>query len=202
MSDAITHGAGERIQPANLARSIHLRLGARIAYPECTYEMKPADVVREGRAYLAELAQAAPEAKTIVETMSGNISVMGMIGLMLPNARIVHCIRDPIEIGLACYLKYFPISNDFSVDLADIGRHIQFYGALMDHWRSVLPNPWLEVRFEDLMGDRDGTVERLNKFLNIEATGGDLESTLLRGRAVKVADYEPYLGPLVEALRA
>lgn len=200
MTDPHVHGAGERRQPVDLLRIIAQRIGAKQAFPECLLSATAADVVREGRSFLADLQLSAPEANAIVDTAYSNVSALGMIGLILPNARIIHCVRDPVETGLACFMKFFDRSNGFDLDLADVGKHIQYHSAFMTHWQAVLPNPWLEVRFENLISDRKGTVEQLNEFLGIKATAGDDGDFPIRGAIADVDRYDKFLGPLIDVL--
>jgi hypothetical protein len=83
--------------------------------------------------------------------------------LALPNARIIHVRRDPVDTCLSCFSKLFvAVMLSFTYDLAELGRYYRAYDALMAHWRRVLPaGVMLEVQYEDLVGDFEPQVRRI-----------------------------------------
>ena len=98
----------------------------------------------------------------IVDKMPGNFLSIGLIRLILPNARIIHTMRDPIDTCVSCYSKLFAFGHHFSYDLAELGRYYRCYSELMTHWRSVLPpGAMLDVSYEDVVDDLEGQARRL-----------------------------------------
>ena len=75
--------------------------------------------------------------------MPGNFLYLGLVGLMLPSARIIHCVRDPRDIGLSIFTFRFHGAHGYAHDLADLGWYIGEHDRLMAHWKSRLaePNP-------------------------------------------------------------
>ncbi|HZS82329.1 MAG TPA: sulfotransferase [Stellaceae bacterium] len=128
---------------------------------------------RLGSAYLARLAAAearslrrrpeAVRALRITDKMPANFRFIGLIHLALPNARIIHTCRDPIDTCLSCFAQLFADDNQpFSYDLAELGRYYAAYRALMDHWRQVLPEGRiLDVQYEDLVADVETHARRI-----------------------------------------
>ena len=208
MLDTSVHGTGERREPLRFAKELPHRLGVQTQYPECMRDMSAGDALKEGNLFIDDIKKLAPpekhDAKHIVDTIPNNIAALGLIGMIAPNAPIIHCVREPVENGLACYFKRFMTGQPFAVELAKIGQFYRYYEALMDHWRAVLPNPWLEVRFENLIGNYQGTGKTILDFLNLQANHAALrqlpspEGPVLTKAAV--ASYENFLGPLCEAL--
>jgi hypothetical protein len=81
---------------------------------------------------------------------------------VLPNARIIHTVRDPIDTCLSCYSKLFADEQPFTYDLGELGRYYRAYAELMDHWRQVLPDgAFLDVHYEELVADFDNQVRRM-----------------------------------------
>ncbi|MEN9357515.1 MAG: hypothetical protein RL695_1686, partial [Pseudomonadota bacterium] len=92
-----------------------------------------------GRMYLGKIQMYAGKAKFIVNTLPDHYLYLGLIHLMLPNAKIIHVQRDPLETCLSCYSTLFSAGHGYSYDLETMGRHYAFYRQLMQHWHTVLP---------------------------------------------------------------
>lgn len=117
--------------------------------------------------YLAELHALAPGKARIVDKMPGNFNYLGLVGLMLPGARIIHCTRDPRDIGLSIFTFRFYGYHAYAHDLGDLGWYIAEHERLMAHWREALPNPILTVALKDWVEDFDGTLRRVLAFLDL-----------------------------------
>lgn len=117
-----------------------------------------------GDRYLARIeALAADRAVArITDKMPGNFSAIGLIRLTLPNARIIHTVRDPIDTCLSCFSKLFSDEQPFTYDLGELGRYYRAYAQLMGHWRQVLPDgAFLDVHYEELVADFGNQVRRI-----------------------------------------
>jgi Flp pilus assembly protein TadD len=117
--------------------------------------------------YLDELRALAPDAVRIVDKMPGNFNFLGLAALMLPAARIIHCARDPRDIGLSIFTFRFYGYHPYAHDLADLGWYIGQHHRLMAHWRAALPTPILTVRLQDWVEDFAGTLRRVLDFLDL-----------------------------------
>jgi len=111
--------------------------------------------------YLAELHALAPDKARIVDKLPGNFNYLGLVGLMLPGARIIYCSRDPRDIGLSIFTFRFHGAHGYAHDLADLGWYIGEHDRLMAHWKAALPNPILTVKLSDWVEDFDGTLARV-----------------------------------------
>ena len=117
--------------------------------------------------YLADLHALAPDKSRIVDKMPGNYLYLGLVGLMLPGARIIHCVRDPRDIGLSIFTFRFHGHHGYAHDLADLGWTIAQQARLMAHWRAALPNPVLTVKLADWVTDFAGTLTRVLAHLGL-----------------------------------
>jgi Sulfotransferase family len=92
-----------------------------------------------------------------------NFRSAGLIHLALPNARIIHSVRDPRDTCISCFSTLFiGASQPYSYELGELGRYYRAYRQLMDHWRVVLPpTVMLEVNYEDIVEDLEGEVRRI-----------------------------------------
>jgi hypothetical protein len=115
-----------------------------------------------GTRYLAELKRLAPAAIHVTDKMPGNFIFAGLVHLALPNAAIIHTIRNPVDTCLSCFSKLFTEGQTHTYDLAELGRYYSHYQALMAHWHCVLPPcRILDVRYEDVVADLEGQARRI-----------------------------------------
>ncbi len=177
---------------------------------------------RMGEAYLAQLPQAQPQVPAgvvrIVDKLPGNFLRIGLIRLMLPNARIIHTVRHPLDTCLSCYFKLFTHGLLFTYDLGELGRYYQSYSRLMQHWRTVLPpDAMLEVRYEDVVDDLEGQARRLIEHCGLAwdercigfhrherpvrtASSVQVRQPLFRSSLERWRHYEAGLAPLIKEL--
>jgi len=146
-------GAGERPELPRAVDRLAERIGA-IPFPEVVWTLAGEDLHQIGTAYVEALRLLAPGAGRITDKMPLNFQFAGFIHLILPNAPIIHIIRDPVDTCLSCFSKLFSIGQHFTYDLGELGRFHHAYQRLMAHWRVVLPAcVLLEVHYERLVED-------------------------------------------------
>ena len=97
-----------------------------------------------------------------------NFKHLGFIARLFPQARIIHCTRHPLDIGLSNYFQHFAPDNNYSFDLGHIGHFYGQYLRLMEHWRQVLPGRVLEVNYEALIADTEPLARRMLEFVGVE----------------------------------
>ena len=104
----------------------------------------------------------------VVDKMPANFLARGLVRLILPDARIIHCRRDPVDTCLSCYTKLFAGEQAFAYDQTELGRFHRAYQALMAHWRAMLPRShFLEVDYEAVVDDVEAQVRRMLDFLGL-----------------------------------
>ena len=152
-------GAGE------LALLRDLVIGATrtrpIHYPELLADLTDADLNRFGADYVRRLRAYAPEARFITDKMPGNFMLIGFIALTLPNAKIIHCVRNPADTGVSIWRNYFSTHLGYAYDLSEIGHYIRLYRSLMAHWHRLLPGRIYDIEYEALVADQEGETRRL-----------------------------------------
>lgn len=174
-------------------------------------------LTRQARAHSGRLQKLDRRALRVIDKMPLNFLVLGLIALLFPKARVVHCVRDPRDTCLSCYFHLFTGSLGFAYDLKALGWFYHDYERLMAHWRSVLDIAIMDVVYEDFVADPETGSRRLAEFLGvtwdsaclrfhesdrISLTSSNLQvqqpvytSAMQRWRA-----YEAYLQPLFDAL--
>lgn len=171
-----------------------------------------------GRRYVAELHALAPNAARITDKMTGNFRLIGLIHLALPNARIIHVKRDPLDTCFSCYAHQFRHLN-FTYDLGELGRDYKAYEAMMAHWRRVLPHDaMLEVQYETLVDNFEPEVRRILDHCGLAwdprclafhetqrpvqtESAQQVRRPLSRSAIGRAKNYALWLGPLREALK-
>ncbi|MEA3126121.1 MAG: hypothetical protein QOD67_3140, partial [Caballeronia sp.] len=137
-------------------------------FPQAMKTMTPDDMARLGQQYLARVTPLAQGRLRLVDKMPSNFFYAGLIPLMLPGARIIHCRRDPVDTCLSCYTKQFAGEQMFTYDQAELGAFYRAYQSLMAHWAQVLPaERYLEVDYEAVVDNLKGEARRLIRFLGL-----------------------------------
>lgn len=167
-SHPMVHGAGELRTLNTLANTVRDLAGSPLTYPEFVTQLDAATLHEIGEAYLTELRKVAPSARQVTDKMPSNYYFVGLIHLVLPNAKIVHCMRDPVDTCVSCFSKLFSGDQPHTYDLAELGRYYRRYEQLMAHWRRVLPQgSMLDVRYEDVVVDLKGQTQRLLSYCGL-----------------------------------
>ena len=99
--------------------------------------------------------------------MPTNYLYLGLIELLFPDCRIIHCVRSPLDTCLSCYTSNFANGNEFAFELSHLGPYYREYSRIMDLWRQVLTLPTLDVRYVDIVLDTEGQVRRMLEFLEL-----------------------------------
>ena len=217
-SHARVHAAGELPNFNRLARSATDASGQIVPFPDYVPTLTAEERQRLGEAYLAGLPPVAADKTRLTDKFPANFLCVGLIRLVLPGARIIHTLRNPLDTCVSCYSKLFETGQAYSYDLSELGRHYRAYETLMAHWRTVLPaGAVLDVSYEELVADLEGQARRLVEFCGLEwderclnfhetkrpvTTGSKLQvrRPLYRGAVERWRRYEPFLGPLIAAL--
>jgi len=210
------HGAGELRELMGVVQDIES--GGMVAFPENLQGLTAQHVARWGQEYVARVAKRAPHAKRITDKMPANYLAMGLIPLMLPNAKIIHVKRNPVDTCVSCFTRLFNRHQDATYDLFELGRHYANYGRLMQHWHRVLPaGSFIEVQYEDIVADMEGQARRLidhvglpwndaclafheNKRSIRTASVTQVRQPIYGSSVERWRNYERFLGPLLEGL--
>ncbi|MGH7113365.1 MAG: sulfotransferase [Stellaceae bacterium] len=156
-------GAGERADFGQAVEAVVPRRADGLpGYPEGVAALSPKQMRHIGVRYVASIAKNVAGAARIVNKMPTNFRFAGLIATALPNARIVHVRRDPVDTCLSCLSKIFRGDLPFAYDPGELGRYYRAYETLMEHWRKALPpGTMIEVDYEDLVADLEGNARRL-----------------------------------------
>ena len=187
-------------------------------YPAMLAELTAQDCAGLGARYLdATRIYRRAGRPHFIDKMPNNFRHVGLIHLLLPNARIVDVRREPLACCVSNFKQLFAGGQDFTYSLEDLGRYYRTYLELMAHWDRALPGRVLRVQYEDLVTDLAGSVRRLLQFCGLELDPACLEfhrtrrnigtpsseqvrQPIFRSGLDQWHHYEPWLGPLKDAL--
>lgn len=215
-SHPMVHGAGELPDLMEIACTPH---GPEtVGYPLSLRGITRTELKIMGERYVAGLQARAPEALRITDKMPANFNALGLIHLMLPNAKIVHVKRNPVDICLSGFMHLFNRSQYQSYDLTEMGRYYRSYALLMQHWRKVLPpEAFYEIQYEDLVADQEAQARALLAYCGLPwdeaclsfhktersvrtASVTQVRQPMYKSSIERWRRYEKHLGPLLEAL--
>ena len=175
-----------------------------LGYPKLIESTAPEDLPKLARHYLDRVSVLAPGKARIIDKMPANFLYVGFIHAMFPNARIIHCRRDPVDTCLSCYTKLFSGEQQFAYDLAELGRFYKGYERLVAYWASALPaDRYTEVVYESVMNDMEGAARRLIEFCGLEWDEVCRVPHVLRRPVRPVGGWKKYarhLAPLLSTL--
>jgi tetratricopeptide (TPR) repeat protein len=210
-------GAGELRDLGQLTASLARRLGTAESYPDCMARLDGPAVRTLAEQHLARLQQLGGNAARVVDKMPFNFLHLGLIAMMFPRSRIIHCRRDPIDTCLSCYLQNFGEPQGFTLDLHDLGVYYREYERLMAHWKQVLPLPIFELQYEELTAEPEAVSRAVVAFCDLDwderclrfhetdrpvrtASMLQVRKPMYRSAVGRWKRYEKHLGPLLAAL--
>jgi tetratricopeptide (TPR) repeat protein len=156
-------GAGELDDMGFLAATMGMK-GVRTdapVDPQRILSLSEMEMREAAARYLRSLSRRSSNAMRITDKMPHNFERLGLIAMMFPNARIVHCRRDPLDTCLSIFMQDFGQAHAYASDLTSLGHYYSEYAKLMDHWRNVLPVPMLEIDYEMLIENTPAEVRKL-----------------------------------------
>lgn len=173
---------------------------------------------RIAQEYLALLRPFSHKAKHITDKMPGNFLRLGLIHLVFPHARIIHCKRNPADTCLSIFFDKFKGNHPYAYNLDDLASYFHQYQRLMAHWRQVLPPEiFIEVDYEELVAHQESTSRRIVEFCGLEwnekclrffenkravrtASSWQVRQPLYASSVDRWKNYQPFLGPLAKLI--
>ncbi len=168
------HGAGE----LETLRQIILNdfdKGNGVDFPESTKQADGADFECAGIKYTRDSRKRSLDSQFVTDKMPDNFKYIGLIKLMLPDAKVIHCRRDPADTCLSIFKNYFIKQHKYSHDLRELGRYYNLYRDLMEHWHSVIPGFIHDIQYENMVTDQVGQTRALLKYCGLEWNDACLE---------------------------
>jgi tetratricopeptide (TPR) repeat protein len=212
-------GAGELREMHEVTQDVRRPDGSEWHYPSFVPSMTAKELRAFGENYVRRVQALAPEAARVTDKMPSNFYYVGLIHLAMPNARIIHTMRDPIDTCLSCFSKLFSHEQNHTYDLGELGRFYRAYERLMAHWREILPKGvMIDVRYEDVVADLETQARRIISHAGLEwdeaclafhrnkrpvktASATQVRRPIYKSSIGRWKPYEDLLAPLLKELR-
>jgi tetratricopeptide (TPR) repeat protein len=186
-------------------------------YPEILADLSQAAVRGLGESYLSTTQVQRHGSPFFINKMPNDFQHIGLIHLILPNARIIDARRHPMAGCFSCYKQLFARGQTFTYDLSDLGRYYRDYIRLMDHWDEVLPGRVHRVQYEQVVDDTEARIRALLDYCGLEfeeqclrfheterairtPSAEQVRKPVFREGLEQWRNYEKHLGPLKKAL--
>jgi tetratricopeptide (TPR) repeat protein len=186
-------------------------------YPDILADLTPEDFRRFGERYMTGSRAYRRDKPFFIDKMPNNFRHIGLIHLMLPNARIIDARREPMACCFSNLKQLFAKGQEFTYGIEDVARYYRTYVDLMGHWDTVLPGRILRVWYEDVVEDLEGNVRRILEFCGLKfeprcvefyktvrsvqtASSEQVRQPIFHDGLFQWRHYEPWLGPLKDSL--
>src|ERR1700722_11346584 len=186
-------------------------------YPAALQTLEPGDFLKFGEKYLSDTRVYRTDKPRFIDKMPNNFRHLGLIHLILPNAKIIDARRSALACCFSNFKQLFAAGQEFTYGLEDIGRYYRTYVELMAHWDSVLPGKVLRIEHEDVVDDLEANVRRILGFCGLEfepqclefyktersirtASSEQVRRPIFKEGIDQWRNFEPWLGPLKEIL--
>ena len=170
-----------------------------------------------GKSFIEDTRIHRQNAPFFIDKMPNNFRHIGLIHLILPNAKIIDARRHPMACCFSGFKQLFAEGQEFTYGLKQIGQYYKDYVALMDHWDEVLPDKVLRVQYEDVVTDTESQVRRMLEYLDLPfeqacvdfhetkrsvrtASSEQVRQPIFKSGLEQWRNFEPWLDPLKEAL--
>jgi hypothetical protein len=167
-------------------------------YPAALTELSSEQLQRLGRQYIDDTRIFRTGKPFFIDKMPNNFRHIGLIHLILPNAKIIDARREAMACCFSNFKQLFASGQEFTYSLEDIGRYYRSYVDLMLHWDAVLPGKVLRVQHEDVVADLERSVRRILDFCDLEFESSCIEFYRTE-RAVRTASSEQVRQPIFSA---
>ncbi len=211
------HAAGELQE----LRKIWRELVANVGLGSITNlsRLTQAQIDEASKRYLDYLSALNADAPRVTDKMPHNFEQLGLVQLLFPDARVIHCRRDPLDNCVSCFATQLGPAHSFSNDLTTLGHAFGQHELLMQHWRSTLEVPMLEVVYENVVEDIETAAKQIIDFVGLPwddaclrfyeaeravttASVDQVRKPIYTSSVARWKRYESHLGPLRDALSA
>lgn len=138
----------------------------------------------------------------VMDTLPGNFLYLGLLRMMFPGAKFIHCTRNPLDTCLLMYFKYFIQGHGYTYQLHTLGAYYQQFNRMMNYWNSIFSDLIIEIKYENLVTDPKETLRKLMEFLGLDQSFVFNYSQLYTNEINLWRHYEKQLEPLKNALVA
>jgi hypothetical protein len=212
------YGAGEISTFPKIIKNLTEYLGKGTAYPQNLNKLTTNILDQLAGTYLDEVEKLNSTALRVTDKTLVNFLYLGLISLMFPNSRIIHCKRDPRDTCLSIYFQNFDESHYYATRLQNLGIYYRLYERIMQHWKSLVKLPIYEVQYEELVNNQETISRELIEFADLEwnesvlkfyetkrsvvtASYDQVRQKIYKKSQERWKNYQQYIDPLLKGLQ-
>ncbi len=219
-SHPLAYGAGELLETYRASKALGDPNDLVPDRMDVVEQLKRATLDRVARKILKAMEKPAGKGiERITDKLPNNYEHIGMIGLLFPNAKIIHCKRNPLDTCVSCFLLDFvgDTNHGYSYDLTHMARQYRIYERYMAHWKAVSPIEMLEVSYEELVANPVDGAKRIVEYVGLEwdeqcakshetkravstLSSDQVRKPMYTSSVGRWKNYESWIGELVEGL--
>lgn len=218
-SHSQVEGTAELVDIIQVSRQLGKRSRENPAsnYPEVLATLSEQQCRELGERYLETTRVQRGDRPFFIDKMPNNFQHVGLIHLILPNAKIIDARRHPMACCFSGFKQLFAKGQTYTYDLSGMGQYYRDYVILMDHWDHVLPGRVLRVQYENMVENTDDQIRRLLEYCQLPfeeqclrfweterairtPSAEQVRQPIYRGGLDQWRNFEPWLEPLKEAL--
>lgn len=167
-SHRLVKGLGELPHLSRLAAGIGKGQRDAQQFVETVRSLTPDDITAMGEIYLQAYGDVDPGFTRVIDKMPHNFQWLGLVALIFPKARIIHCRRNALDTCVSIYMQGYIHQHSYAKDLQTLGECYRDYEDLMGHWRDVLPIQIHDCAYEEVISNLEGSARSLVSFLGLE----------------------------------
>jgi hypothetical protein len=212
-------GAGELPDIINLSNRLGDKLKSQDPYPKCVSQLTIEKIDHFAKQYLDHLSRMSGDAVRVTDKMPANFMHLGLINILFPEARVIHCRPNPLDTCLSCYFQDFGPSHSYAYDLTNLGAYYQQYLRIMEHWQNSLTLPILDIQYEALINNQETVSRNMLNFCELDwedqcldfhnnkrfvwtASYAQVRKPIYRHSVNRWKNYEHHIDPLRKALKS
>ena len=196
-SHSMIEGTQEHHNIITIGRKIRSMNNSKV-YTDNLNLLSDEDLVKYGNKYIDETLWSRKEKNFFIDKMPNNFPYIGLIKMILPNAKIIDARRNPLDGCFSCFKQFFAKGQHFTYDLDDIARYYKDYERIMQFWNSLYPNSIHTIKYENVIDNAELEVKRLLNFLNLDFEESCMDFYKSK-RPVKTASSEQVRQPIYKS---
>ena len=167
-------------------------------YTDSLFDLKDEDIHKYGNKYINETMWSRKEKNFFIDKMPNNFPYIGLIKMILPNAKIIDARRNPLDGCLSCFKQFFAKGQHFTYDLDDIARYYKDYEKIMLFWNTIFPDSIYKIVYEDVIENPESEVKKLLNYLELDFEESCMDFYKSK-RPVKTASSEQVRQPIYKS---
>ena len=167
-------------------------------YTDSLFDLKDEDILEYGNKYINETMWSRKEKNFFIDKMPNNFPYIGLIKMILPNAKIIDARRNPLDGCFSCFKQFFAKGQHFTYDLDDIARYYKDYERIMLFWNTIFPDSIYKIVYEDVIENPESEVKKLLNYLELDFEESCMDFYKSK-RPVKTASSEQVRQPIYKS---